>query len=67
MKSGDMVPRFTDFITTNEELSTTTGLETFDLLHFIVKISGHVHPEKSDSKIKMSLHDKIVMTFVKLK
>ena len=54
VKSGDLLPRFTDFITTNEELSTATGLETFDLLHFIVKIAGHVHPEKSDCKIKMS-------------
>lgn len=67
VKSGDFLPRFFAFLKSYAELSTATGIESFTMLKCIVELASVVYNGRDDGTVKMSLHDKIVMTFVKLK
>lgn len=55
------------FIENDSQLSTATGIQSFDILNCIVKLARTIYTEKSENAVKMTLQDKIVMTYVKLK
>ena len=59
-------PTFCDNLTTDSELSTATGIESFKVLDTILNIVVYVKDE-SERHVKMSLKERVIMTFVKLK
>uniref|UniRef100_A0A6V7LML8 Uncharacterized protein n=1 Tax=Bracon brevicornis TaxID=1563983 RepID=A0A6V7LML8_9HYME len=61
-------PRFTAFITNESELSTLTGIESFKILTTITEIMTTLFGNRLDNhNIQMNIHDRIVMTYFKLK
>lgn len=61
-------PSFIYLINTDAELSTFTGIESFSILHTIVEIVvKKLGNQLEHYNIKMSIHDRIVMTYIKLK
>lgn len=68
VKTENFVLRFMQFIENNShQLSTATGIQSFDILNCIVKLARTIYTEKSENTVRMALQDKIVMTYVKLK
>lgn len=68
VKSDFLVPKFLHFLKNDKELSTMTGIESFKILHTIVKLVKSVKIEnRHQNQVKMDIQDKILMTFVKLK
>lgn len=65
VQSGDLLPKFWQFIKSDNELSTLTGIESFDIFNTIVNIVKLIKPENSNAKL--SVQDKVLMTYVKLK
>lgn len=65
VQSGDLLPKFIQFLKSDSELSTFTGIESFNIFNTIVDLVKLVKPE--DSKAKLSVQDKVLMTYVKLK
>lgn len=63
--SGDSSLRFINLIKTDSDLNTMTGLPSFDVLRSIVKVVTLVFP--SDGNAEISIEDKVVMTYLKLK
>ncbi|XP_074106475.1 uncharacterized protein LOC141532157 [Cotesia typhae] len=59
-------PSFMDFINTEENLRTATGIQSYEMLDLIVELVNDNY-RRSLHNSKMSLKDKIVMTYVKLK
>lgn len=68
VKSGDLVePNFSFSITNDKELSTATGIPTFKLLETFVKIVERVSPQLTYYKGKLTVRDRIILTFMRLK
>lgn len=59
-------PSFMDFIKTEENLRTATGIQSFEILDMIVQLV-YDNYGRTIHKTEMSLKDKIIMTYVKLK
>ncbi|KAK0157041.1 hypothetical protein PV328_011976 [Microctonus aethiopoides] len=66
VQSGELVYKFTDFIKNDAQLSTMTGIENFEILTCIENLTSVLYISKNDSRVRMCLRDKIVMTFIKL-
>lgn len=64
--SGDLIFSFASFISSDRELSASTGIESLKILDCIVRMASVLTATTVDYE-KMSLKDKILMTFVKLK
>lgn len=65
VQSGDLLPKFLQFLKSDSELSTFTGIESFNILNVIIDLIKFVKPD--DIKAKLSVQDKVLMTYVKLK
>lgn len=65
VQSGDLLPKFFHFLKSDSELSTFTGIESFNILNIIIDLVKLVKPD--DIKAKLSVQDKVLMTYVKLK
>ncbi|XP_024887392.1 uncharacterized protein LOC112464568 isoform X1 [Temnothorax curvispinosus] len=63
------VNKFVNFIKNKNELSTLTGIESFEILNTITEIVElAVHKDKfENSKVRMNMIDRIIMTYIKLK
>ncbi|XP_044741933.1 uncharacterized protein LOC123302903 [Chrysoperla carnea] len=59
-------PSFMDFIKSEENLRTATGIQSYELLDLIVELV-YDHYGATMHKSEMSLKEKIIMTYVKLK
>ncbi|XP_034943815.1 uncharacterized protein [Chelonus insularis] len=59
---------FSNFITSNDELKISTGIESFEVLQTIVHIVEIKYGDKLKPRdVEMSICDRIIMTYVKLK
>ena len=68
VKSGDLIePNFSAFMTTEKELSTVTGIENFKILNTLINIVKIVDPRMSSYTGKLTVRDRIILTFMKLK
>ncbi|XP_074096101.1 uncharacterized protein LOC141525485 [Cotesia typhae] len=67
VKTDNFIPKFSDFISNDSELSTLTGIPNFGLLNTIKKLVNKKKPAMSHSNTKMDMLDIIIMTFMKLK
>ena len=67
MKTGDLGSNFTDFLKSDENLSAATGIESFFILNCIIQLCRCFYPQENDDSIKMSLRNKVIMTYMKLK
>ncbi|RVE40319.1 hypothetical protein evm_015031 [Chilo suppressalis] len=68
VESDYLRPSFTMFIKDNEALSTATGIETLEILDTIVDIVKTLTDNGvTYSNARMSLRERIIMTYVKLK
>lgn len=65
VNSGDFKVSFIELINTDAKLSSLTGIQTLTLLNAIVEICGKYYKPKRRRKV--SLKERIVMTFMKLK
>lgn len=65
LQSGDLLPKFLQFLKSDSELSTFTGIESFDILNTIINFVKLVKPD--DIKAKLSMQHKVLMIYVKLK
>lgn len=64
----DPRPNFLESIKNDRQLRTTTGLDSFEILHTIVKCVKFISGDQFEvDKVQMKIIDRIVMTFVKLK
>ncbi|XP_046622788.1 uncharacterized protein LOC124306294 [Neodiprion virginianus] len=68
VKSDDVRLSFEMFVQTDEALSTATGIESIKILDTIVEIARKVTENNSTySNARMSLRERIIMTYIKLK
>ncbi|KAK0165788.1 hypothetical protein PV328_004278 [Microctonus aethiopoides] len=67
VQSGELAYKFTDFIKNDAQLRTMTGIENFEILTCIENLTLVLYKSKNDLTVRMSLRDKIIMTFIKLK
>lgn len=68
VKSGDLMElNFSAFIKTEKDLSTVTGIPTFKILGTLVAIVERVAPRLSFYSGKITVRDRIILTFIKLK
>lgn len=66
--SGDLInPNFSSFITTDKELSTATGIPNLEMLDAFIKIIERVAPTFSYYSEKLTIRDRIILTFMRLK
>lgn len=66
--SGDFIFEFENFIRNERDLSTATGINSFEVLNCIVGLVQDAFGNLTEHQnTKMSLHDKIIMTYVKIK
>lgn len=66
VKSGDLMEiSFSSFISNEKQLSTATGLPTFQLLENFEKIVNRVSPHLSSYRAKLIVHDRIILTFMR--
>lgn len=66
VQSDLMIPKFSSLITSKEELSTLTGIPTFELLNLLKDLVATVRPKGRISS-RFDLREMILMTFIKLK
>lgn len=59
--------QFKNYIQNERDLSTATGINSFKVFNCIVEMVKLAFGQDSETNTKMSLHDKILMTFLKLK
>ncbi|XP_043472595.1 uncharacterized protein LOC122505180 [Leptopilina heterotoma] len=68
VKSGDLVEHnFSNFIKTDKELSTATGIPSFKILNLLCKIVEKVAPILRSYTGKLTIQDRVILTFTKLK
>lgn len=67
VRTDNFIPKFTDFISDDGELSTLTGIPNFTLLNSIKKLVDKKKQKMSHCNAKLDLLDIIIMTFMKLK
>ena len=67
VKTFDLVTNFTDLLKSDENLSAATGIESFSILNCIIQLCSCLYPQENDDSIRMSLRNKIIMTYMKLK
>lgn len=68
VKSGDLIdPNFSIFIKTDKELSTVTGIPNFKILNLLARLVEKVAPRLNSFKRKLTVQDRIILTFIKLK
>ncbi|XP_051164805.1 uncharacterized protein LOC127283766 [Leptopilina boulardi] len=66
--SGDLISSFFDhFLKTDQQLSTATGIECFQLFDSIVDAFSEAAPELKSTTRVLNIRDRILLTFVKLK
>lgn len=53
-------------MTNDSQLSSTTGIESFEILYVILQLMEYVYGDHEKNS-KISLKNKVIMTFVKLK
>lgn len=67
VKSGDFIEPFSNRIVTAKDLSTLTGLQSFQLLYTIVELVAELFPKNRKKRTVMPLKDQVIFTFMKLK
>lgn len=68
VRSGDLAKsNSSSFITNDKELSTATGIPNFVLFETLVEIVERVAPHLKFYTGKLTIHDRIILTFMKLK
>ncbi|KAK0070885.1 hypothetical protein PV325_013921, partial [Microctonus aethiopoides] len=67
MHIDHFIPKFSDFISNDRELSTLTGIPNFHVLKIIMKLVDKKESTMSHSNAKLDLIEIIIMTFMKLK
>lgn len=65
VKSGDLFKSFRSLIKNDADLSTVTGIESFQILDTIVDLVKLVG--KDDPRSKLDIEGRVIMTFMKLK
>ncbi|XP_044582950.1 uncharacterized protein LOC123263972 [Cotesia glomerata] len=66
VQSDLMIQKFSSLITSKEELSTLTGIPTFEVLNLLEELVATVRPKHKTSS-RFELREMILMTFMKLK
>ena len=62
VRSGDLIdPNFSNFITTEKELSTVTGIPNFRILNTFISIVEKVAPRLSFHTGKLTVRDRIIL------
>ncbi|XP_044597833.1 uncharacterized protein LOC123274294 [Cotesia glomerata] len=67
VRTDNFIPKFSEFISNDHELSTLTGIPNFCLLYTIKKLVDKQRPPTSHSNAKLDSLEVIIMTFMKLK
>lgn len=67
VQSDNIFVKFSNFITSDNELSTLTDIYSFNLLNTIETLVKTVHKETPTANTKIDIQETIIMTFMKLK
>lgn len=68
VKSGDICSStFTDDVVSDKDLSTLTGIEKIEILNTLVKIVEIIAPRFQFYNAKLTIRQRIIMCFMKLK